>query len=101
MNLAGKGNLFLDGNLVIDLSTNPEQGEAFFGLGTVDLRAVVKGLTKGQTYDLEIRMNNASFLSRGSPFTCRGGIRLGGIRQIEEEQEIKNAAKLAKESDGS
>ena len=60
----------------------------------------MKGLKAGQRYDLEIRLSNAEFIARGSPFTCRGGIRLGGIRQIGEEQAINEAVQLAKESDG-
>jgi beta-glucosidase len=60
----------------------------------------VKGLKAGQEYNLEIRLNNADFIAGGSPFTCRGGIRLGGIRQVEGEQAITEAAQLAKDSDG-
>jgi hypothetical protein len=60
----------------------------------------VKDLKAGQGYDLEIRLNNAEFILRGSPFTCWGGIRLGGIRKIEEDQGITEAVELAKESDG-
>ncbi|KAJ6628953.1 glycoside hydrolase family 3 protein [Mycena sp. CBHHK59/15] len=99
MNIAGGGNLFLDNKLVVDLSTNPEQGESFFGLGTVDKRVVVKGLKAGQAYDLEIRINTSDFASRGSPFKCWGGIRLGGVRQLNGEDVIAEAAALAKESD--
>jgi beta-glucosidase len=98
--IAGLGNFFFDGKLAIDLSTNPEQGESFFGLGTVDVRTVIKGLKAKQTYHMEIRLGNATFIAGGSPFTCRGGIQFGAIRQIGEEDAIRDAVALAKESDG-
>ncbi|KAL1708539.1 glycoside hydrolase family 3 protein, partial [Schizophyllum commune] len=99
LNLAGRGNLFLDGNLVIDLSTNPELGEAFFGLGTVDVKRTVKGLKAGQTYDLEIRINSADFQARSSPFECYGGIRLGAMPSTDAEVAIREAVEVARESD--
>ncbi|KAF9464848.1 glycoside hydrolase family 3 protein [Collybia nuda] len=99
LSLAGAGNLFINQKLVIDLSTNPEQGESFFGLGTVDVRTVVPGLKAEHTYDLELRISNGSFIARGSPYRCWGGIRLGGIRQINSDEAIDIAVELARESD--
>ncbi|KAF8663458.1 hypothetical protein AX16_001028 [Volvariella volvacea WC 439] len=99
LNLAGKGNLFVDKKLVIDLSTNPAQGESFFGLGTQEIRSVVKGLKAGQAYDLEIRIHNAEFIARGSPFICWGGIRLGGIKQIDAQEAIAEAVRVAQQAD--
>lgn len=100
MNIAGAGNLFIDGKLIIDLSTDPTPGEAFFGLGTVDVRTVAKGLKAGQEYNLELRLSNADFVARGSPFQCWGGIRLGGIREFGGDEAINEAVELAKASDG-
>ncbi|KAF7975113.1 hypothetical protein HWV62_10399 [Athelia sp. TMB] len=99
LSIAGTGNLFLDGSLLIDLSTNPPQGESFFGLGTIDKRVVVPALEKGKAYKVELRLSNAAFLARGSPFTCRGGIRFGGARVVNEDEAIADAVKLAKEAD--
>ncbi|KAG9218808.1 hypothetical protein CCMSSC00406_0001078 [Pleurotus cornucopiae] len=98
LSVAGAGNLFVDGKLLIDLSTDPKQGESFFGLGTVEKRDVID-LEAGKTYDFEIRISNESFVSRGSPFTCRGGIRLGGCRKSGGARDIEEASKLAAESD--
>ncbi|KDQ29545.1 glycoside hydrolase family 3 protein [Pleurotus ostreatus PC15] len=98
LSVAGAGNLFVDSKLLIDLSTDPEQGESFFGLGTVEKREVID-LEAGKTYDFEIRISNASFVSRGSPFSCRGGIRLGGCRKSGGARDIEEASKLAAESD--
>lgn len=85
---------------MIDLSTDPELGEAFFGLGTIDARAVINGLKAGHEYKIDIRLSNAAFVSRGSPFTCRGGIRLGAIKRVDKEEALNDAVRAAKESDG-
>ncbi|KAG6915306.1 hypothetical protein DXG01_012229 [Tephrocybe rancida] len=98
LSLAGQGNLFIDQKLVIDLS-EPTVGDTFFGVGTPDVRALVKDLKAGQTYDLEIRLTTADFATRGNPFACWGGVRLGGMRKIEEEAAIAEAVQLAKDAD--
>ena len=100
MNIAGRGNLFINQKLVVDLSTAPEQGQAFFGLGTVDVRAIVKDLKAGQEYDLEIRVSSAEFVARGSPFICWGGIRAGGIKIVDGDIAIQQAVQTAKDADG-
>ncbi|KAG5648832.1 hypothetical protein DXG03_000181 [Asterophora parasitica] len=100
LSLAGRGNLFLDEKLIVDLSTDPTQGESFFGLGTTDVRTVVTGLRAGQTYDLELRLCNADFAARGSPFLCWGGVRLGAMKRISADGAIADAVQLAKEANG-
>lgn len=100
MNVAGRANLFLDKKLIIDLSTDPEQGDSFFALGTVDVKATIPSLKAGQSYYLEIRLESAEFIERGAPFRCWGGIRLGGVRKIDPQVELKHAVELAKEADG-
>ncbi|KAG6861560.1 hypothetical protein C0995_014856 [Termitomyces sp. Mi166 len=99
LTIAGRGNLFLDQKLIIDLS-KPIPGKSFFGLGTSDVRTVVKKLKAGQTYDLELRLSNAEFAARGSPFVCWGGVRLGGMHQISVDEGIAQAVSLAAEADG-
>ncbi|EIN10508.1 glycoside hydrolase family 3 protein [Punctularia strigosozonata HHB-11173 SS5] len=99
LNVAGLANLFVDGQLVIELSDDPAQGESFFGNGTVDKEAVVKDLKAGKSYRFELRLSNQAFMSRASPFTCRGGIRLGAWRDVAVEEGIHEAVALAKESD--
>lgn len=100
MHVVGNGNLFFDSKMIIDLSTNPQPSEAFFGMGTVDVRVQVQGLQAGKAYPLEVRLSNASFISRGSPFGCRGCIRLGASKHVEEQEGIADAVKVAKQSDG-
>ena len=97
--ISGEGNLFFDGKLTIDLSNNPPVGDAFFGLGTIDARTVLKNLKKGQSYKIEIRLSNGTFISRGAPFFCRGGIILGAAKKVDEEVALKEATELAKKSD--
>jgi len=98
LSILGRGNLFLDRKLIIDLSTDPAQGDSFFGLGTPDARTVVKSLKAGQTYELELRLSNVDFAASDS-FVCWGGIRLGGIWKINEDSAIAEAVKLAKDAD--
>lgn len=100
MGIAGRGNLFVDGKLAVDLSVDPPQGDSFFGLGTADVRTVFKGLKAGEPHSIEIRLGNEEFIARGPPFFCRGGIRLGAVPKIADEDGIQSAVKLAKESDG-
>ncbi|TFK43781.1 glycoside hydrolase family 3 protein [Crucibulum laeve] len=99
MNLTGRGNLFINNELVINLSTNPEPGTAFFGLATADVRKVVKGLKAGWEYDLELRMCNEDFHARGSSFTFWGIVRVGGSRVLTEEEGINEAVEVARASD--
>lgn len=99
LTIAGRGNLFLDQKLVIDLTTAPVQGESFFGLGTTDVRTVVKDLKAGKKYDLELRLSNAEFAARGSPFDCWGGVRIGAMRQIKGDEAIAEAINIARNVD--
>ena len=99
LNIAGRGNLFIDNELIIELSIDPPQGESFFGLGTIDVRKVLHGLKAGQKYNIEIRLSNKEFIARGAPFSTRGGIRLGAIRKIDPEEGLKDAVELAKKTD--
>jgi len=99
MNVAGCGNLFIDGKIVVDLTTSPLAGDAFFGQAS-DNRSTVKGLKAGQEYSLEIRISNRSFIEHGTLFDCWGVIRVGGIRLVDNEAAIRDAALLAEGSDG-
>lgn len=99
LTIAGAGNAYLDGKLLIDLSTSPERGGSFFGLGTIDARARVPNIEKGKTYELEIRSCNKILVVGGAPFTCRGGLRLGGERASTPEQARDEALTVAKDAD--
>ena len=79
---------------------NAADSESWFNLGTEDLRATVKGLKAGRRVPVELRLSNASFLTKGAPFRTRGGIRLGAVRIVDPKEAIAEAAKLAEKSDG-
>ncbi|KAF8897825.1 glycosyl hydrolase family 3 C-terminal domain-containing protein [Infundibulicybe gibba] len=99
LNVPGRANLFIDNKLLIDLSTDPKQGESFFGLGTVGVRAVAKSLKAGQSYSLELRLSNSDFATRGISFSCWGGIQLGGVKQVDDEIALKAATDITQQSD--
>ena len=82
-----------------DVSIDPQQGDSFFGLGTIDKRTVLHGLKAGEKHQVEIRLSNKEFIARGAPFSTRGGIRLAAIRKVDPEQGIQAAVELAKSSD--
>lgn len=93
-------NLFVNGQLVVDQSTDPEEGDLFFGVSTKEVRGVIHGLEANKKYDMEIRTTTSQLDPRGSPFTSRGGIRVGAMRRVKEEDAIRDAVDLAKKSDG-
>jgi beta-glucosidase len=97
--IAGIGNVYLDGKLIIDFSTNPERGEAFFGLGTPDGRAHVSGLEKGSKHEIEVRGCNGRLVTGGAPFTCWGGLRLGGSKAWTVQEAKEDALEVAKSAD--
>jgi beta-glucosidase len=99
LNVAGRANLYLDGACIIDLSTDPKPGEAFFNLGTEDKTTVVKDMQKGREYAIEVRIANGDFVARGSPFKCWGGLRLGAAPYVEAQKGIEEAAEIAKSAD--
>ncbi|KAK7470377.1 hypothetical protein VKT23_001804 [Stygiomarasmius scandens] len=99
LNVSGTGNLFIDNQLVVDLSTNPPSGNTFVGFGTAEVSNVVKGLQAGQKYKVEVRISNVELVEKGLPFPCWGGLRFGGIKVVEDEAALNDAIQLAKESD--
>ncbi|KAI0045907.1 glycoside hydrolase family 3 protein [Auriscalpium vulgare] len=98
ISLAGRGRLFINGELAVDLSI-PSKGESFIGLGSADLRTVVKGLEAGKPVPVEVRLNNVSLRDVPLPIPIRGGLRLGAVRVLEEGQAIADAVKVAREAD--
>jgi beta-glucosidase len=98
LNVGGRGNLFLDGECIIDMSTAFSSGEGFTGMEE-DKKVVVKGMQKGKHYPLEVRISNKEFMALGPGSFSRGGLRLGAAPYVEIEQGIADASKLAKEAD--
>lgn len=102
LSVGGRGNLFFDKELALDLSTDPgpPRGTTFFGLGSAEIRTVIRDLKAGRTHTIEIRVYNREYVDRGPPVLCRGGIRFGAVRKISDEEGIEEAVELAKQSDG-
>jgi len=99
LSIAGRGNLYVDSELKIDMSTNePPQGDSFFGLGTTEARFTMT-VKAGQSYMVEARISNKEFVGRGAPFVSRGGLRLGAFRNVDDDTGIQDAVTLAKNSD--
>lgn len=100
LTLAGHGTLSINGTLLIDLSTDPPQGDSFFGLGTADISARVPYLEKDGKVEVEVRVSNKLFVGKGGPFSTRGGIRLGGSVDVKEEVAREEAVRVAEGADG-
>ncbi|KAH8096697.1 glycoside hydrolase family 3 protein [Cristinia sonorae] len=94
LGIAGRGNLFVNNTLVVDLSTEAPQGDLFFGLGTIEKRGKFSVET-GKQYTLEVRLSNAEFMQRDAPFTTRGGMRVGAYKYVDEDKGIEEAVRLA------
>lgn len=94
----GTANVFVDGKLVIDNSTEQTHGSSFFGCGTVEERGTFP-VKKDQTYHVKVEFGSAvTNKIKGSDTVLFGGgaVRLGGAFKIDEEEEIRTAARLAK-----
>jgi beta-glucosidase len=97
----GSAKLFLNGELVIDNATKQTKGSLFFACGTIEEKCIVD-LKKGQRYHVKIEFGSAatSKVRQGSNvLSGGGGVRLGGAKVIDADEEVKHAASLAKEVD--
>lgn len=99
LSVAGIGNLFIDNQLIVDLTTDAPQGDSFFGFGTIERTGTLE-VVKGQQYAMEVRLSNKPFLDKGAPFTTRGGLRVGGTVVVDPDLGIEDAVVLAAEVDG-
>ena len=100
LNIGGFGNMYVDGKLFISIKSYKSPEDAFFLLGSPDIRKVLTGLKAGEPHKIEIRIGNAELVAAEPIFKYRGGIRLGAIRKVEDEQAIQDAVTLAKGADG-
>lgn len=97
----GTGKLFINNELVIDNETQQVQGTAFLGQGTREERAVYK-MEKGKSYCLKVEYASAAACklhNEGAISSGGGCVRLGGVMNINPEEEIDRAVKLAAEVD--
>ncbi|KLU86661.1 hypothetical protein MAPG_05673 [Magnaporthiopsis poae ATCC 64411] len=96
----GTGNLYINGELVVDNTTHQRPGNAFFGSGTEEEKGRYK-FCKGEKYHIKVVFGSGptSKLSTGSVIIGHGGMRVGGCRVIDAAEEIRRAAELAKDAD--
>jgi beta-glucosidase len=98
----GTGKLYLDDDMLIDNETVQRSGGSFFNVGTVE-ETGIKRPTAGTTYKLKVEFASGvtSKLTDADGVVSfgGGGIRIGGARVIDPEEEIKKAVQLAKEVD--
>jgi beta-glucosidase len=94
----GSANLFIDGQLVVNNSSNWTAGELWFNMGSTERRGVLRGLKKDKQYPLEVRCSQRVDL-RGSPFKSAGAIRVGALPLIDADKAIAEAVEVAKASD--
>ena len=94
----GSAQLFVDGELVLDITDEQVQGSSFFGCGTREETAIIT-CTKGSVYEVLLRFASvptSKLKPRGVQFGG-GAVKLGGVWKIDAEQEILNDVALAKE----
>lgn len=96
----GTAKLFVNGELVINNAENQVQGEAFFGMATIEVKGRV-AMKKGETYNIKVEFGSAatSPLSDAGVVFGGGCLRVGGCEVIDPKQEIAKAAALAKDAE--
>jgi beta-glucosidase len=98
----GTAKLFVDGEMLIDNATRQRQGSAFFGCGTVEENGAIR-VKKGQTYHIKVEFASAPTNTLGSGGVVRfggGGFRMGGVFDMDPDEEIQCAVELAKGKEG-
>jgi beta-glucosidase len=96
----GSAQLFVDGELVLDITEKQVQGSSFFGCGTREETATII-CKKGSVYEILLQFASAT-TSKLKPQGVQfggGAVKCGGVWKIDAEQEICNAVELAKEYD--
>lgn len=98
----GTARLYVDDELVVDNETVQRPGGTFFNVGTVE-ETGVKHLVAGHEYKIKVVFASgaASKLAdaEGVVSYGSGGLRIGGAKVIDQDEEIANAVELAKTVD--
>ncbi|KIW45752.1 uncharacterized protein PV06_04110 [Exophiala oligosperma] len=101
ISVAGTARLFVDGTLVVDAASHQTAGGTFFGHGTGEILGRIN-LVKSQPYKVMVEFGSiaTSLLQTHSiESTTGGGIRIGCAYQLNAEEEIRNAVRIAKHVD--
>ncbi|KAJ5816219.1 hypothetical protein N7447_008452 [Penicillium robsamsonii] len=97
LTVAGTGELFIDGEKVVDNKDNQRQGTSFFGIGTPEERGS-KYLEANQRYKILVDYGTAptsNLKLHGVVSFGPGGLRVGGCKRINTERAIEHAVDLA------
>ncbi|TIA80758.1 hypothetical protein E3P77_02724 [Wallemia ichthyophaga] len=98
---AGQTDLFVDGERVVDNSTNPQPGTLWFNSGSQE-RTVVKKLEEGKQYSIMARLYYSSEGAQAagtlSPHS-RGGIRFGISPSKSQDEFLQEALDACKGAD--
>lgn len=101
VSVCGTARLFVGGVLVVDNTENQRQGDTFFGSGTVEEKGTMR-LEPGKTYDVYLQFGSSTtsnMKTPGATVMAGGGVRVGGTKVTEPQDEIDRAVRLAKEVD--
>lgn len=97
LTVAGTGELFIDGEKIVDNKTNQRQGTSFFGIGTPEERGS-KYLEAHKRYHIMVDYGTAptsNLKLHGVVSFGPGGLRVGGCKRIDKERAIQEAVDLA------
>jgi beta-glucosidase len=95
----GSGNLYIDGNLVVENTERQRPGSTFFGKGTAEEKGQID-MIEGQMYSLRLDYASSPTSKIAQPgVSFPGGAgRIGCACRINEDESIARAAKLAAEN---
>ncbi|KAG9252387.1 glycoside hydrolase superfamily [Emericellopsis atlantica] len=95
----GTARLYVDGELLIDNETEQRGGGSFFNVGTVE-ETGIKSVVAGQSYQIRVVFASGAASkvkdADGVVSFGGGGVRLGGTKVIDVDEEIQNAVRLAR-----
>ncbi|KZV82289.1 glycoside hydrolase family 3 protein [Exidia glandulosa HHB12029] len=102
LTVAGRGKLYVDGQLVIDNWTRQRRGTSFFNRGTEEERGRVQ-LKKGIKHEVVVEFMNVKGPADGDEdeivMTDGAAVRLGGAVVVDEEREMEIAEQAARDAD--
>lgn len=97
LTVAGTGELFIDGEKIVDNKSNQRQGTSFFGIGTPEERGW-KYLEANKRYKVMVEYGTAptsNLKLHGVVSFGPGGLRVGGCKRIDAERAIQESVDLA------
>ncbi|ANB15424.1 hypothetical protein AWJ20_3051 [Sugiyamaella lignohabitans] len=98
--VSGTAKLYIDDQLVVDNETKQTKGTSFFNCGTIEEKNTIE-LKKGQKYKINLfyGSSHTSTIEQDAGLSFGGGIRLGYIKQVSVEDEIRKAVEIAQSVD--